>query len=212
MARENEPPGHNRLERMGLPGFGKNPRSPRDMPRRYGDVPTPINDQGIDLEAPDFQQQYRSPLGTPSQNVQQNLRPKEPSRTIYALLAASAIAMSSLLANCVQWQKLSESEEMRQSQRERLQDAFYRYDALEEEYQKERTARRSAELTTRLQQADIIRMRQELERVREQYRAKVLEAQRPLPENGDRVSGNSYNGGRVGSRKSTGINNQLGNE
>lgn len=202
MALENEPPGHNRLERMGLPGYGKNPGSHRDLPPRHEGIPSRINDSGIDLEGAEFEKKYGS---TPRRAPQENTPSKESSRMMYALMAASVIAIGSLLANCVQWQKHSKSEEIRQSQREKLQDTFHRYDALEAEYLKERTARRSAELTARLQKTDVELMRQEVERVRELYRAKVLEAQRPLSENGDRVSDNTNNGRRVSGRKSTGI-------
>ncbi len=213
MALENEPPGHNRLERMGLPGYGRNPGSPKDVRPPQANNFAPIRDYGMDLESPTFQNKYGSGLGVPSKHVPHERPPSyESSRTLYALIAAGAIAISSLLANCVQWQKLSESEKMRQSQREGMQDALLRYDALEEEFLKERTARRSAELTTRLQQADVIRMRQELERVRELYRAKILEAQSPLPKNGDRVSDNTNNSRRVGGRKGAGIDDQLGDE
>lgn len=194
MALENEPPGHNRLERMGLPGYGRNPGSPKDVRPRQKDIFPPIQDSGISLDAPGFGYRSNDHLGIPQNEApQKQPASQESSRTVYALIAAGAIAIGSLLANYVQWQKLTKAEENQQLHLGELQDAFLRYDDLHEEYLQERTARRSAELTTRLHEADIFRMRQEIERVRELYYSKLRETQRPLPQNGNRVSDNTNN-------------------
>ncbi len=59
----------NRLELMGLPGFGNNSGSPRDIRPRRDEERPPINDFGMDLEGAEFQSKYGSGLGVSSKHV-----------------------------------------------------------------------------------------------------------------------------------------------
>lgn len=195
----------NRLELMGFPGYGKNPAYPQDVQRRQQDMPPPINDFGIDLEGPDFRRQYGSALGASRQNDHSE-KLHEQSRTIYALIAASAIAIGSLLGNYVLSERLSDAQQTEDNLQHGLQKAFDDNGALYEDYLQERTVRRSAEMRERLQEADIMRLRTELDRVQDVYRERILRSQYPLPQNRDSISGNTNNSGGIGDGERASVN------
>ncbi len=103
MALDNEPPGHNRLERMGLPGFGKNPPTPPlyFRPPEQGQY---WSDEGIPLDGPLF--------GVQRHDRDREATRAQPVRTVHVMLGAVAIAVASLVGNYVQMHRLREAEKL----------------------------------------------------------------------------------------------------
>lgn len=207
MSLEGENLRRNRLEQMGLPGFGKNPGSPHDIRPRHDTLRPPINDSGIDLEGSEFQPQF----GLPLHARERERRHEQPAkkgrpRTVYALIAASVVAIGSLLANYVQLERSIEDERNRDALRQRLGEVLRDNDDRQEENVELRRRQKKLEFDNQILETDVARLQRELIRLREAYRSTVLETQRPLTENGDSVTRNTNDSGRVRGREGSRIN------
>lgn len=207
MSLEGENLRRNRLEQMGFPGFGNNPGSPHDIRPRRETIRPPINDSGIDLEGPEFQPQFSSPLHS-RERERRHEKPanKERSRTIYALMTASVVAIGSLLANYVQLERSIEHERNYDALRHRLGEVLQENDDRQEENDELRSRQKKLEFENQILEMDVARLQRELIRIREAYRSTMLETQRPLTENGDSVTHNTNDSGRFRGREGSRIN------